>query len=55
MRLGQPPHIDKYALSLIDGIKIYLPHGFSTNSPLKIDLENFLWMKNLRIEGWKLI
>jgi len=55
VRLGKPPQTNDYVLATLNGITIYTPKNFHTPNSLIIGLGEFLWMKNLRIEGWKLI
>lgn len=40
---------------MMNGIQVYLPKDFHIYHPLVIGLGSFLWMKSLRIEGWKLL
>jgi len=55
VRLGEPPNVKDYVVAIMNGINVYLPKNFHTPNPLIIGLGEFLWMKSLRIEGWKLM
>ena len=53
--LGEPPRVKDYTLAKMNDINVYLPKDFYTSDPLVIGLGELFGMKNLRIEGWKLI
>ncbi len=53
--LGKPRKPEKYDLMVMDGIDVYIPKSFHTYHPLIIGLGSFLGIKNLRIEGWKIL
>lgn len=55
VRLGKPLQVEDYVLLVMNEIHVYLPKNFYTPNPLVIGLGNFLGMRTLRIEGWKLI
>lgn len=53
--LGNPPDDREYNAKEINGITVYLPQHFCTSFPLTIQVGSFLGIKDLHIEGWKLI
>ena len=53
--LGQPPDDKDYKVEEINGITVFVPKRFYAPNPLTIDIGNFLGLKTLHIEGWKLI
>jgi len=55
VRLGEPPQAKDYTMTVINGINVHLPNKLYSPHPLTIGLGEFLGLKNLRIEGWKLI
>jgi hypothetical protein len=52
---GNPPMDQEYTINEIDGITVYVPQDFYTNVPLTVEVRSFLKIKNLYIEGWKVI
>jgi len=55
VELGEPPHVEGYISVIINGINVYQPKNFYTSYPLIIGLGEFLGIKSLRVEGWKLL
>ncbi|WP_378954920.1 CC/Se motif family (seleno)protein [Pelosinus sp. sgz500959] len=55
IEIGEPREIRDYTLVMMNEIQVYLPKNFHIHYPLVIGLGNFLGIKSLRIEGWKLL
>ncbi|MHC1746414.1 MAG: CC/Se motif family (seleno)protein [Negativicutes bacterium] len=55
VRLGVPHNPEKYKVSKINGILVYVPVAFESPFDLRIVLRKFFWFKSLHIEGWKII
>lgn len=52
VRLGKPHNQKKYREETIEGLTVFIPHELPEEQ-LIIDLNSFMGMKKLVIEGWR--
>lgn len=52
--LGVPKNAAGYSQRTIDGVTVYVPHGFPDDAPLVIRTRSLFGFRQLVIDGWRL-
>lgn len=55
VRFGRPKQLAEYASRIIQGVEVYIPSCFPSQLPLTIRVSQFLGMKRLVIDGWRVV
>lgn len=55
VRKGVPRNVEDYREVVVNKIRLFLPRKFTPLCDLTIDVQTFMGISTLHIEGWKLI